>query len=117
VWWPGRWTEWRSGQRDALALLRREYAASVPGNPSLRRDIGVWAAHFGDSDLALDAMRAAIDEQGGMAVFLWYPQLAPMLRLPEFRAYLRAIGMVAYWQTYGWQDVCRPLSDDDFTCD
>ena len=102
---------------EALAELRRAYADTVPGNPSLRRDIGVWAGHFGDPELALDAMRAAIDEQGGIAVFLWYPQLAPLRRLPEFKAYMRDIGMVAYWQEYGWPPLCRPLDAHDFECD
>ena len=41
--------------------------------------------------------------------YVWLPQLAPMRRLPEFKAYMREIGMVAYWQEYGWPDFCRPL--------
>ena len=45
--------------------LRHAYEATVAGNPNRRRDIGLWAGHFGDPVLALDAMRAAIDEQGG----------------------------------------------------
>jgi len=35
----------------------------------------------------------------------------------EFKAYLRDIGMVAYWQEYGWPAVCRPLGAHDFECD
>ena len=67
--------------------------------------------------LALDAMRAAIDEQGAHAPFLWYPQLAEMRRLPEFMAYLREIGMVDYWKEYGWPDICHQVGKDDFACD
>ena len=42
---------------------------------------------------------------------------AAMRRLPEFKTYLRKIGMVDYWQEYGWPDICRPLGDNDFECD
>jgi hypothetical protein len=44
----------------ALVELHREYASSGAGNPGRRRDIGLWAGHFGDHALALEAMRAAI---------------------------------------------------------
>ena len=33
---------------NARAELRRAYDASVAGNPNRRRDIGLWAGHFGD---------------------------------------------------------------------
>jgi TolB-like protein/DNA-binding winged helix-turn-helix (wHTH) protein len=101
----------------ALAHLHREHEATGTGNPNRRRDIGLWAGHFGDAALAFEAMRAAIDEQGGQMVYVWLPQLAQMRRLPEFKAYLREIGMVDYWKEYGWPDICRELNEDDFECE
>ena len=78
--------------------------------------IPLWAGHFGDPMLALDAMRAAIEEQGSRTVYLWLPQLAPMRRLPEFKTFMRDIGMVEYWQEYGWPSFCRQVDGDDFVC-
>jgi TolB-like protein/DNA-binding winged helix-turn-helix (wHTH) protein len=105
------------GQPDeALAILRREYEAGG-GSPVRHRDIGLWAGHFGDPLLAFDAMHAAIDAQSAQILYLWLPQLAPMRRLPAFRDYLRATGLVAYWQEYGWPSFCRPLAEHDFACD
>ena len=101
---------------DALAELRRAYGASGPGNPNHRRDIGVWAGHFGDPDLAFEAMRAAIDEQGGQSVYLWYPQLEATRHLPAFKRFMRDIGLAEYWQEYGWPPFCRPLGEHDFEC-
>jgi len=75
------------------------------------------AGHFGDPVLALDALRAAVDEQGGQMVYAWLPQLAAMRRLPEFKAYARDIGLVAYWHQYGWPPGCRPLTGEGFECD
>jgi TolB-like protein/DNA-binding winged helix-turn-helix (wHTH) protein/Tfp pilus assembly protein PilF len=90
----------------ALAALREALAAE--GSPVRRRDIGLWAGHFGDPQLALDAMRSAIEEQGGQVVYVWLPQLAAMRRLPGFAAYMHDIGMVEYWQRHGWPANCRP---------
>jgi hypothetical protein len=102
----------------ALQELRRLYAdRSASGPPSRRRDIALWAAHFGDAPFALAVMRSAVTEQGGQAMYLWLPQFQPMRRLPEFKTLLREIGIVAYWQQYGWPAICRPGRGDDFDCD
>ena len=103
---------------QALERLQREHAAAGAGNPNRYRDIGLWAGFFGDPELALAAMSDAINEQGGLMSYIWLPQLAPMRRLPEFKDFMREIGMVAYWQEYDWpEDFCRPLSEHDFECD
>ncbi len=101
----------------ALRELRRLYEIAGPDDPNGLRTVGLWAGYFRDTALALDAMRAAINAQGGQAVYLWLPQLKEMRQLPEFKAFLREIGMVAYWQAYDWPDICRPLDGDDFVCD
>jgi tetratricopeptide (TPR) repeat protein len=89
----------------------------VAANPGNWRDIGLWAGHFGDPTLALTAMRAATTEAPARALYLWFPQLKEMRQLPDFKAFLREIGIVAYWQDYGWPEICRPLDGDDFACD
>lgn len=101
----------------ALRELRRLYSVTGPTNPGGLRHIGLWAGYFGDAALALDAMRSAVTEQGGLAVYLWLPQLKDMRQLPGFKELLREIGIVAHWQAYGWPDICRPLDGDDFDCD
>jgi TolB-like protein/DNA-binding winged helix-turn-helix (wHTH) protein len=101
----------------ALRELRDLYAATVPGNPVNRRNVGLWAGYFGDAVLALDAMRSAVAEQPGQVVYFWLPQLKEMRQLPEFKALLREIGIVAHWQAYGWPEICRPFGNDDFVCD
>jgi TolB-like protein/DNA-binding winged helix-turn-helix (wHTH) protein len=101
----------------ALRELHRLYAATVAGNPVNRRNVGLWAGYFGDAALALDAMHSAVAEQPGQVVYLWLPQLMEMRQLPAFKAFLREIGIVAYWQEYGWPAICRPVANGDFTCD
>lgn len=101
---------------DAIDRLHRAYAASARGNPNHRLYLGIWAGHFGDATLAFEALRAAIDEQGGLMIYIWLPQLAEMRQMPQFKEYLHEIGMVEYWKEYGWPPLCQPLDDDDFEC-
>lgn len=35
---------------------------------------------------------------------------------PAFKAFLRRIGLVDYWQANGWRSICRPRGVDDFEC-
>ena len=107
----------RDPPKEAIEKLNRAYAASGRGDPNHRLYVGLWAGYFGDATLALKATRAAIDEQAGLMVYVWLPQLASMRRLPEFKEYLREIGMVDYWKEYGWPDICHELGEDDFECD
>jgi TolB-like protein len=105
----------------ALAELRQalgayDLGAYGPEYPTRYYDIGLWAGHFGDPALAFEAMRKLADTGGGRMAFAWMPQLAAMRRLPEFKAYLREIGMVAYWQEFGWPPFCRQTDASDFEC-
>ncbi len=104
--------------QTALRELNRLYAdPAVAEGPLNRRDIALWAGHFGDAALALDAMRSLVAKASAQAVYLWLPQFEEMRQLPEFRALLRDLGIVAHWDAYGWPAICRRLDGDDFACD
>ncbi|MCF6226931.1 MAG: hypothetical protein L3J22_11615 [Xanthomonadales bacterium] len=47
---------------------------------------------------------------------LWIPELTNLRQLPEFKQFLRDIGLVELWKTRGWPDLCQPLGEDDFEC-
>ncbi len=101
----------------ALAHLRGALATHDPDIPNGYIDIGLWAGHFGDAALAFQAMREMANAGGGRMAYVWMPQLEAMRALPEFEAYLRDVGMVAYWQEHGWSPICEPLDGPDFKCD
>jgi hypothetical protein len=105
-------------RQTALHELRRLSTDPVDSAlPTNRRDIAIWAAHFGDSDLALNMMRSAMRDQAAQGVYLWLPQLKGVRQLPAFKTLMREIGFVAYWEKYGWPPICRKLRGDDFECD
>jgi TolB-like protein/DNA-binding winged helix-turn-helix (wHTH) protein len=108
---------------QALTELRSAYAEAIqddknhPSYVSRRlRDIALWAGHFNDTALALNALRAAVDEWYPQITYAWLPQMAETRRLPEFKTHLRDIRMVDYWRQYGWGEFCSALGEHDFEC-
>jgi hypothetical protein len=100
----------------ALALIKR--AAHDPGYQAATAlaSLAVWAAHFGDDKLALDLLSRSLHGSALNTYLAWLPVFSDVRALPEFKQLLRDIGLVDYWRTTGWPDVCRPVGDEDFDC-
>jgi TolB-like protein/Tfp pilus assembly protein PilF len=102
---------------SALGELRRLFASDAHSDPVSQMQVAVWAAHFGDTSLALEALRASKRRSGLNTYLIWLPQFEAVRRLPDFRDLLRDIGIVDYWQEYGWPDICkRTGTGDEFAC-
>lgn len=71
----------------------------------------VWASYYGDDELALAAMRRSPDLWA-----FWTPLTRHLRVRPEFEEILVDIGLVDYWNEYGWNDFCQPVTSDDFEC-
>ena len=101
---------------DALRELRRMSADSEFEDPVSQRNIATWAASFGDSTLALEAIRSAATRSGGNIYYVWLPNFRAARQHPEFKAFVRELGLIAYWEEFDWPGVCQPLGEDDFEC-
>jgi len=73
--------------------------------------IAVWAAYFGDNELALEATLRTPNSW-----WIWHPLMAPVRNRPAFKDMLVELGLVDYWKTYGWGDYCRPEESGSFVC-
>jgi hypothetical protein len=82
-----------------------------------RLTLGAAAARFGDPELALTAFEDSIAWSPGQVYLIWRPVFRDMRQLPRFKTFVREMGLVDYWQEYGWPDLCRPLGGSDFECD
>jgi tetratricopeptide (TPR) repeat protein len=100
----------------ALAVLRRHLQESQGLGALMKSVIGVWAAWFGDDDLALAAFRDIRDMPATFIwVVMWRPLCRGMRQLPGFKVLLRELGLVDYCrQTGHWGDYVRPVGEDDF---
>ena len=91
----------------ALAWLRKAYERMELSDYW----IAVWAAYYGDTQLALDAMLRSPD-----SYTLWSPLMAEVRRQPQFKRIVKKLGLVEYWREFTWADSCQPVGDDDFEC-
>jgi hypothetical protein len=77
----------------------------------------MWAAYFGDPEFAMNAMERAVNIQAMALYLIWLPVMKEVRQLPRFKEYVREIGLVDYWNKFGWPDICRQLEGGDFECD
>ena len=115
--------------RDAMLAILRE-AAKDPAYGGGRDSIVFQmetADALGDADLAVDALRRALEgvegfDEGRMhhRVY-WMFWTTPHSRIrahPEFKRLLTKTGVVDYWrQTGRWGDGCKPVGANDFQCE
>jgi len=47
---------------------------------------------------------------------IWYPFFSGMRSLPGFKTLEERTGLLTYWRTNEWADLCRQLDDGDFAC-
>ena len=80
-------------------------------------NIGLLAAAYGDPELAFDVLSEEISVHPMRNQVLWYPVMSDVRKLPEFKDFAAATGLLDYWRTYGWADACRPVGEDDFVCE
>jgi tetratricopeptide (TPR) repeat protein len=72
------------------------------------------AAYLGDTKLALRAISDTRRKN-----FLWelyLPLYSDVRRTAGFKSLMRNLGLVEYWDIYGWPDFCRPQSSEEFEC-
>jgi len=78
--------------------------------------IALWAAYFGDPELALASIERASSRNAQNIFLLWLPAMRDVRQLPRFKAFVRERGLVDYWGQHGWPTVCRAVGNDDIAC-
>jgi TolB-like protein/DNA-binding winged helix-turn-helix (wHTH) protein len=103
---------------EGLAALQSLYADPTMHTATDLRGLTTWALYFGDSALALEWFRQAVDLQATSMLSVWLPLFEPLRREPGFKDLLREQGMPEYWAVHGWPapEFCRPAEGDDFDC-
>jgi TolB-like protein len=108
----------RMDDRDeALAILRTELDESASKDPLGIMQVAHLAMYFDDEDLALEAIRKAIEPR--LTHFnlldIWHPCFAPLYARPEFKAVIEGTGLVEHCRATGeWGEFLRPVGSEDF---
>ncbi|HWU56313.1 MAG TPA: hypothetical protein VN175_12475, partial [Rhizomicrobium sp.] len=110
----------RSDRENAIGLLRTAPQSTRPSKdqPDL---YGLnWVYLFvGAPDRALADPEREVAVQGAprpMFHRIWSPAFAPARKTERFKTFVRNAGMVDYWRTHGWPDLCHPVGQNDFAC-
>ena len=77
----------------------------------------MWAAYFGDPEFAMEAYEKAVSMCGTNLYKIWLPVMREVRQLPRFKEFVREIGLVDYWNKFGWPDICHQLDNGDFECE
>jgi hypothetical protein len=112
----------RRSIEDAARLLRSapQKASDPERLPVLEGELGFVYAYVGAPERVLEfperTLQVGLAAGNGVAA-LWDPQNAPVRKTARFKAIVRANGLVDYWRTRGWPDLCHPVGADDFACE
>jgi hypothetical protein len=49
--------------------------------------------------------------------YVWWPTPQSVRKTERFKTLMRNAGLVDYWRSHTWPDLCRPLGPEDFVCD
>jgi TolB-like protein/DNA-binding winged helix-turn-helix (wHTH) protein/Tfp pilus assembly protein PilF len=85
-------------------------------SPTNLANLAVWAAYLGENEIALRLLSRAFAGSALLTYVAWLPVFDEVRELPAFKSLLVDIGLVDYWRSTGWPDVCRPTSATDFDC-
>lgn len=100
----------------ALAELQRLHDDIEHVIPGKLLQSAMFAAYFGQQDMALDFLRIGLRENWLRLYLLWMPVFDEMRTTDAFKQFLLESGIVDFWQAAGWPRVCSPQGNEDFNC-
>ena len=104
----------------AVQLLRKAPTrlGSSEALPPLNSELNFIYAHVGALERVIEWPERAMGyAQTPTTYGLWLPEYAPVRKSERFKAFMRKAGLVDYWRTKGWPDLCKPTTGDDFACE
>lgn len=71
----------------------------------------IYQSWLGQSDEAYRSATIAFHERTFPFQDLWLPELSQVRQDSRFAGLMRRAGLLEYWETYGYPDICRPVND------
>jgi TolB-like protein len=102
----------------SLAVYRKLYTDMGDKLPIMGLvGISLFAAYFGDPEFTMDLIEKAGIQRVDAVSNLWCPVMHEVRQTPRFKQFVKKIGLVDYWNKFGWPDMCHQLDNGDFECD
>lgn len=103
--------------KEGSVKLRRFYADNKDLSAGDLNFVLLMAANLGDHELAMDITEKLATSDPKTIFFAWFPVMHEVRQLPRFKSLIKKIGLVDYWNKFGWPDICHQLDGGDFKCD
>jgi len=110
-------SEYLESPEQGLLAVRRFYNEAEDLTIPDLTSVASWAAYFGDAELAMECIERAISLDKTFVRAYWYPLFKEVRQLPRFKKQIQALGLVDFWNRFGWPDICHQTGDGDFVCD
>jgi tetratricopeptide (TPR) repeat protein len=111
----------RKAVEDAARILRSAPTkVKAPQDiPALNSEVNFVYAHVGALDRVIEYPERGVKvgELEPQILLIWDPLYAPLRKTERFKTLMRDAGLVDYWRTRGWPDLCRPIGANDFACE
>ena len=104
------------GAAEALPVLARR--GTLTGTlPTFDEEFGFVYAALGEPERLLDWPERAMQNGDYRPIgYLWWPTPPSVRRTERFKMLVRNAGLVEYWRSHGWPDLCHPVGAHDFAC-
>jgi adenylate cyclase len=103
--------------QDGIVVLHRFYDNNNNLNSYALVGISMWAAYFDDPKFSLEVLEKNVKLEAVSVFYIWSPLYKKVRQLPRFKGFVKKIGLVDYWNKFGWPDMCHKLDNGDFECD
>lgn len=101
---------------NAIQVVRPRLRDLLAQEPLRASEIAQWAAYLGDAETAVTALRSLVSTSGSTLSTIWSPRWDVVRASDSFAEFVIDIGLVDYWDEYGWPDKCRQTESDAFEC-
>ena len=73
--------------------------------------------HAGDVERAMKLFAEGGVGTRSFLAHLWRAEHQATRQHPYFPVFVKRLGLIAYWQAFGFPDLCQPKDDDGIKCD
>jgi adenylate cyclase len=103
--------------KEAIEIIRKKYADKKYLSSWQLCNIAYWSTYFADLELAMEAMEESIRITPENIYTFYFPLMKEFRQMPRFKELIKKVGLVDYWNKFGWPDICHKLDNGDFECD
>lgn len=109
---------------DAISAAIKDPSLLANGiEAAIEEEDIVTLNHFGAIPVIMDSLNHSLANGDMLKLsidlgnYLWSPTFSDLRQLPEYKQFMRDVGLVELWKVRGWPEICLALGEDDFECE